>query len=354
MGRTLDPARILPELRRLYAESPSAQLNSSPESWAAVYLSVAFQYEMEYVTSTLHPGPTANRGPAEKAGAEAAASVLENFLNLAVHCAEEGLLSYHHPRKLFEMFEPLGVKPPLSFSPPKPTAPEHVTPWTLFNTTEVDGTVKEMVEGLTTQGYAVVDNVFGPVHAAAIAEDCRKFIAEQKELSKHPGNLDRGDRFVWLEGAEGARGKGHPGMCVGALTQFVRTRLLLALQSAFGPQGEELLKPPEAYMAHIKLVVHAPGSIGHPAHKDLPSDGDSQVMHLVYYLNKDWVPEHGGQLVLTGVPGEFGPDKGRHHDIIEPVMDRLVVYWSGSTLHQVLPLADVAPPRLSVSFWYRR
>ena len=60
----------------------------------------------------------------------------------------------------------------------------------------------------------------------------------------------------------------------------------------------------------------------------LPAGG--RKITMVYYLNGDWRPEHGGSLrVFRGAsPQSASVD-------VSPLANRLVVFWSDSVLHQV-------------------
>ena len=74
-------------------------------------------------------------------------------------------------------------------------------------------------------------------------------------------------------------------------------------------------------------------------HIDNP-DGNGRVLTMLYYLNQDWTPEHGGQLRVFGAEARD----------IEPLFDRAVIFHSdGRVPHAVLPAhAD----RYAVSLWF--
>lgn len=79
-------------------------------------------------------------------------------------------------------------------------------------------------------------------------------------------------------------------------------------------------------------------------HLDAFSDQPSRVISLVTYLNPDWVPGDGGELVL------YGPDLtelGR----FPPTLGTLIVYLSDTYPHEVLPATRL---RFSVAAWFRR
>jgi hypothetical protein len=51
---------------------------------------------------------------------------------------------------------------------------------------------------------------------------------------------------------------------------------------------------------------------------------------MVYYLNVDWQPEHGGSLRVF-----HGTSPQSAYVDVPPLANRLVVFWSDSVLHQV-------------------
>ena len=74
----------------------------------------------------------------------------------------------------------------------------------------------------------------------------------------------------------------------------------------------------------LQLARYGPGA-KYVRHRDaFPGQGNRRVTAIVY-LNEGWVPAHGGELKL------FDPEM-----VIEPVMDRLVVFLSEKIEHEVL------------------
>lgn len=51
---------------------------------------------------------------------------------------------------------------------------------------------------------------------------------------------------------------------------------------------------------------------------------------MVFYLNKDWTPKVGGKLRIYE-----GKDLDSKYVDVEPLGNRLVVFWSDSVLHEV-------------------
>ena len=230
-------------------------------------------------------------------------------------------------------------------SPPPPRAPQHVSPWTLFNSPTLGAAARACAEGLQRDGYALVDDFLGPVHSAALCAEAAAAVAAHPELLQR-GELDetrrsdaaiRDDRIRWVLGTE----RGLP--LIGALTQLLRTAFLDELRAAL-PPAVQLLHPKQ-FMGQGMLAVYGPGSDGFRRHRDNSGAGDIRKVSLVYYLNPRWAPADGGQLLLSppGRPGEAVA--------ADPVADRLVAFWSDAVPHEVAPVGPAAPERIAVSFW---
>lgn len=97
--------------------------------------------------------------------------------------------------------------------------------------------------------------------------------------------------------------------------------------------------------------AYYPSGAGYQAHYDQPrhSDGhadSARVISMVLYLNPDWKPGDGGELVLW-------KDESRSsaRARIEPRGGGAVLFRSDEIYHEVLP---TSVPRLSLTGWFRR
>jgi hypothetical protein len=146
------------------------------------------------------------------------------------------------------------------------------------------------------------------------------------------------------------------------------------------------------------------GTAAYRAHVDASEeDVAGFAITAIYYLNEGWRSEYGGQLRVTKQPTQGGGseqnkggvgqggaggssgasvadngggteaeagartesrtartvtdeplgDIGSRFIDIEPLGDRLVIFKSTSTMHQVLPLRRAAPDRFALSVWFR-
>lgn len=97
------------------------------------------------------------------------------------------------------------------------------------------------------------------------------------------------------------------------------------------------------YESHF--AVYPPGSY-YIKHLDQFRGIGLRTVTTTFYLNDDWLPEHGGQLRLY----THGESPNHHVDIL-PEAGTLVTFLSAEFLHEVLPAQR---DRLSVTGWFRR
>lgn len=92
-------------------------------------------------------------------------------------------------------------------------------------------------------------------------------------------------------------------------------------------------------LAHIELhaACYEPGT-RYGAHLDTFRDDARRVISICYYLNEEWHDDDGGCLRLHTQPPQD----------VAPRFDRLVIFQSGTMLHEVLP---VRRRRFSTTGW---
>jgi SM-20-related protein len=93
------------------------------------------------------------------------------------------------------------------------------------------------------------------------------------------------------------------------------------------------------------LAIYPPGSF-YKKHLDQFRDASLRTVTATFYLNDNWLPEHGGQLRLfhdANHPASFT-------DIL-PHAGTLATFLSAEYLHEVLPAKR---ERLSITGWYCR
>lgn len=141
----------------------------------------------------------------------------------------------------------------------------------------------------------------------------------------------RGDRILWLDGTEGP--------AVEAL--FAR------LHQWRRGLGEGLLLNLHDFEAH--LACYPPGA-RYQAHIDQPrKQGQPEgrrLLSMVIYLNSDWKPADGGELILWA-----DEKQSTARARIAPRAGQAALFRSDRVLHEV---ALAHAPRLSIAVWFRR
>lgn len=198
-----------------------------------------------------------------------------------------------------------------------------------------DGVYDAGFEGIANdlyeKGYAISDLAL----PRALAEQLRlqvinsgsdKFHRAGIGREKHHAINDsvRTDEICWITGNS----------CAGQawldwttnLKDYLNRRLFLGLFSF------------ESHFAH-----YGPGDY-YKMHLDAFKGEANRVLTLVAYLNPDWKPEYGGQLVIQTGKGE------QNKRFVSPTFARLVVFLSEDFPHEVLPATR---DRYSIAGWFR-
>ena len=90
----------------------------------------------------------------------------------------------------------------------------------------------------------------------------------------------------------------------------------------------------------LKLQCNTGKGACFPVHYDNPGAPDKRRVSALLYLNPDWEPSDGGQLWVCPFLGKSAT--------IEPRMDRLVLFFSETMLHRVMPCYA---ERYCCTFW---
>ncbi|XP_030252973.1 egl nine homolog 1 [Sparus aurata] len=187
-------------------------------------------------------------------------------------------------------------------------------------------------------GICVKDNFLGPQLGNRVLEEVEllnrsgKFRGGQLVSQKSiPSRSIRGDQIAWVEGRE-------PGcMSIGALMAHIDEAVMYS--AANGQLGDCVIN------GRTKAMVACyPGNgAGYVRHVDNPN-GDGRCITCIYYLNKDWdVKKQGGMLQIY-------PEGKSVVANIEPLFDRLLIFWSDRrNPHEVKPAYAT---RYAITVWY--
>uniref|UniRef100_A0AAV2J5Q5 hypoxia-inducible factor-proline dioxygenase n=1 Tax=Knipowitschia caucasica TaxID=637954 RepID=A0AAV2J5Q5_KNICA len=157
---------------------------------------------------------------------------------------------------------------------------------------------------------------------------CGGQLVSQKGI---PSRSIRGDQIAWIQGCE-------PG-CENISTLMAHIDEAIMFSAATGQLGDCVIN------GRTKAMVACyPGNgSGYVRHVDNPN-GDGRCITCIYYLNKNWdVTKHGGMLQIF----PQGKDVVAN---IEPLFDRLLIFWSDRrNPHEVKPAFAT---RYAITVWY--
>lgn len=187
-------------------------------------------------------------------------------------------------------------------------------------------------------GICVKDNFLGPQLGGRVLEEVEvlnhsgKFRGGQLVSQKSiPSRSIRGDQIAWVEGRE------PECESIGALMAYVDEAVMHS--AANGQLGDCVIN------GRTKAMVACyPGNgAGYVRHVDNPH-GDGRCITCIYYLNKNWdVKKQGGLLQIY-------PEGKNVVANIEPLFDRLLIFWSDRrNPHEVKPAYAT---RYAITVWY--
>ena len=230
--------------------------------------------------------------------------------------------------------------------------------WSLtFPSEKLLSSAEEIRNEMQRKGYVVVDGVLGETNSK-IAEEAAMNLYESEKTKFKSGELARDnngeknatmkkkekyrdDEITWLSGDENE-------YALSALSQFLRDTLGSIIFEIFTKdKGKKILLRPEEYHSNAMLSVYSSNRGGFAKHLDHDDATDPRKISGVYYLNSNWnEKENGGALLLY-------PDKVDDDDAkavrVNPIRDRLVLFWSDQMYHAVEPSNK---QRFACSFWY--
>lgn len=219
---------------------------------------------------------------------------------------------------------------------------------------------EEIRNEMHRKGYVVIDGVLGEKNSKICEEAAMKLYEidsgktkfksgelayEEKNdatTQKKEGKY-RDDEIAWLTGDE------RP-VALGALSQFLRDTLGDILCNVFNEKkdgsNKHLLFHPTDYHSNVMLSVYSSNRGGFVKHLDHDDASDPRKISAVFYLNSDWNEnENRGALLLYPEGGEDSTPVR-----VNPIRDRLVLFWSDTMYHAVEP--SERRKRFACSFWY--
>lgn len=192
---------------------------------------------------------------------------------------------------------------------------------------------EQLIEGVVSRGYAVCDDFLDASEVKNLLEvfvqryQAGKFkeanIGKQSEV--HKAALVRGDEILWLEND--------------SINTF--ERILLDKNQDFIDYLNQT-----CYLGITDAEIHfAKYDIGkfYRRHRDTFQAQKGRVLSVIYYLNQNWIPADGGNLIIYMI--ENGIEKAI---TIAPLAGRLVCFESEKLDHEV---TEAFAERYSITGW---
>ena len=187
-----------------------------------------------------------------------------------------------------------------------------------------------MAAGLRAKGYSIVPDALAPALAEGLLQRLRALPNAQftaagvgREQGQTHDSAVRRDKTCWIGGDSAAEREWLE--WAGKLQAFLNRELLLGLFSF------------ESHFAH-----YGEGDF-YRRHRDAFRGESNRVLSLVAYLNHDWQPADGGELVIypEGAPDSIS---------VPPAFATVAVFLSEEFEHEVLPTQR---DRYSIAGWFR-
>ena len=170
-----------------------------------------------------------------------------------------------------------------------------------------------IAEDLSTKGFSIQHGVLSPALLDAL-------VAQAQQQNQ----FVRTDEISWIDGTLPATAEWLAWS--NSLKTYLNRQLFLGLFSF------------ESHFAH-----YPPGSF-YKKHYDAFRGEANRVLSVVLYLNSQWGPDDGGELVIY--PEEHADDTV----VVTPLMGTIAIFLSEEFPHEVLPATR---DRFSIAGWFR-
>ncbi|MEY4538492.1 MAG: hypothetical protein RLZZ306_249 [Bacteroidota bacterium] len=190
-----------------------------------------------------------------------------------------------------------------------------------------------LIQGILENGYAICDNFL----EKSEVENLLKTFSERYEQGKfkeasigktndvHRNSEIRGDEILWLEGKT---------------VDFAERKLLDKNQDFVNYLNRT------CYLGIVETEIHfAKYGVGkfYRRHRDTFQAKKGRILSVIYYLNMNWVPENGGNLIIYTHKNNL-----ENAVTISPIAGRMVCFESDKLDHEV---TEAFSERLSVTGW---
>ncbi len=190
---------------------------------------------------------------------------------------------------------------------------------------------EKIAEDIYASGYSINPSALTTDLTEQLLQQKEKMRSNEFELAGIGRDSDmtlkrsiRNDKIAWINGTSEAGANWLN--WTSRLQHYLNRRLFMGLFSF------------ESHYAH-----YPPGHF-YKRHRDAFKGEANRVLSLVTYLNHDWMPDDGGEMVL------YQDDQDQRGISITPSLGTLVVFLSEEFPHEVLPAKR---DRFSIAGWFR-
>ena len=194
---------------------------------------------------------------------------------------------------------------------------------------------EQIADGLAETGYAVVENFLSPQEVQSLLAIIRQDEEEDRLRKAGIGALNqfqvdkgiRGDFIRWIQPETAAPATQLALEKAHGLMVYLNRTLYLGLRDL------------EAHFAKY------PEGTFYKRHVDRFQRSSARTISMIMYLNEDWKPKYGGQLVMY----LRRPDGGEDRIVVEPSAGTLACFRSDTVPHEVLTAHRA---RYSLTGWF--
>lgn len=189
----------------------------------------------------------------------------------------------------------------------------------------------QITDDIRSQGYSIQKSALPLALCAELIKEAHKTLALNgntagigRQTKLHNNTAMRGDTIAWVENTTSA-GQAWNTWALD-LKNHLNSRLFLGLFSF------------ESHYAHY------PAGAFYQRHLDAFEGQKNRVLSLVFYLNKNWHTDDGGQLKL------YRDAADQQGITVTPEQGTLAIFLSEDFPHEVLPASK---DRYSIAGWFR-
>lgn len=193
------------------------------------------------------------------------------------------------------------------------------------------------VKSLTNDGYCIIDGLLGDNKFSTILSEANILLqngmmkdGQLSQASKSDTASDkvRGDKICWVNGDE---------------EQCKNIKCLMDVVDHLVGYCDGRLEKTIKGRTQAMVACYEGRGVGYKYHID-NAQKDGRCISILYYLNKNWKTKvDGGALRIYPLKSKVGVN-------IDPIADRLLIFWSDSrTPHEVLPPFQ---RRFAITIWY--